>query len=320
MAGLPDGRAMVLRFEKVGILGATGPTGRALATELRRRGVPVRAIARGMKGLTRAFPEADLEKVAGDALDPPALRGAIEGCDCVVDCIGLPGDRMADHPEIARNIAAAVDETGARCVQVSSYWCYMPIVSLPVSEGHPREGGPLWARLRREPENILRNAGAAIVHLPDFFGSHVHVSTLQMPLRDAVDGKPMNWIGGVDVERDYIYVPDAMRIVADLLASETAYGDDWLVPGSGPISARRVAGILTDILGHAVKIRAAGPLVLRLIGLFNRDLRGFMQVVPTYVRPIRYDGAKLEGLLGPTRRTSYEDGLAETVRSIRQGE
>ncbi len=311
---------MTLTFEKVAILGATGPTGRTLAVELARRGVPVRAVSRRIEGLAAAFPESDFERTAGDALDPTSLQAAITSCDCVVDCIGLPGDRMADHPELARNIAAAVAETGARCVQVSSCWCYIPIVSLPVSERHPREGGPLWARLRREAEDILRDAGAAIVHLPDFFGPHVHVSTLQMPLRDAVAGKPMNWIGGAELERDYIYVPDAMRIVADLMTSEAAYGNDWVVPGSGPISARHVAGILTDILGETVKIRAAGPLVLRLVSLFDRDLRGFMQVVPAYVKPIRYDGAKLEGLLGPTRRTSYEDGLAETVRLIRQGE
>ena len=119
---------------------------------------------------------------------------------------------MADHPRIARNIASALVQSEARCLQVSSYWCYMPIVEVPVSESHPRKGGPVWARYRREAEDILRDAGAAIVHLPDFFGPHVHTSSLQLPIQDAVGGKPMNWIGGADVERDYAYVPDAVRI------------------------------------------------------------------------------------------------------------
>lgn len=307
---------MNLTFDKIAILGATGPTGRALAAELRYRGVPVRAVARRMEGLNATYPEAETEKAAADALDPDSLKTAIEGCDCVVDCIGLPADQMTDHPKTARNIAAAVAGTGVRCLQVSSYWCYIPIVALPVSESHPRTGGPPWVRLRREPEDILREAGAAIVHLPDFFGPHVHTSTLQLPLREAVAGKPMNWIGGTEVERDYIYVPDAMRIVADLMTREGAYGEDWVVPGSGPVSAARVAAILSRILGHTVKIRAAGPLVLRLVSLFKRDLRGFMQMVPTYVKPIRYDGAKLGELIGPTPRASYDDALAETVRSI----
>lgn len=305
---------MTLAFEKVAILGATGPTGRALAAELRRRGEAVRVVSRRREVLEAAFPDADVEKLAGDALNPGSLRAAIEGCDCVVDCIGLPADRMEDHPRTARNIAAAITETGARCLQVSSYWCYIPIAALPVSEDHPRAGGPPWARLRREPEDILRDAGAAIVHLPDFFGPHVHTGTLQQALDDAVAGRTMNWIGNAEVERDYIYVPDAMRIVADLMIQEHAYGEDWVVPGSGPISATRVAAILSDILGRPQKIRAAGPLLLRVVSLFNRDLRGFMQLVPTYVRPIAYDGAKLDRLLGPAPRTGYEDALAATVR------
>ena len=311
---------MTLSFEKVALLGATGPTGRALAAELRRRAVPVRAVARRRDGLEAAFPEAETEKAVADALDLDALKVSLDGCDSVVDCIGLPADQMADHPKTAHNIAEAVRENGARCLQVSSYWCYIPIVRLPVADTHPRSGGPPWAQLRREAEDILRDAGAAIVHLPDFFGPHVHTSTLQVPLRDAVAGRPMSWIGGADVERDYIYVPDAMRIAADVMTNEDAYGEDWVVPGSGPISAARVAAILSGILGRTVKVRAAGPFVLRLVSLFNRDLRGFMQLVPTYVRPIRYDGAKLDGLIGPTARTSYEDALAITVRSITEGE
>lgn len=307
---------MTQALDLVAILGATGPTGRALAAELKRRRVPVRVIARHMDRLVAAFPDADCEKTAADALERDALRASIEGCTDVVDCVGLPTDKMTEHPAVARNIVAAVAESGARCLQVSSYWCYIPIGDLPVSERHPRTGGPPWARLRREAEDILRDAGAAIVHLPDFFGPHVHFSTLQVPLRDAIAGKPMNWIGGIDVERDYIFVPDAMRIVADLIGHGGAYGQDWIVPGSGPVSGRRVASILSGILGHEVKIRAVGPLLLRLASLFNRDLRAFLQMVPTYVEPIRYDGAKLEGLIGPTVRSSYEDALAESTRSI----
>ena len=245
-----------------------------------------------------------------------SLAAALRGCDLVIDCIGLPGDRMADHAATARNIARFVGESGARCVQVSSYWSFMPIKELPLSERHPREGGPPWARLRREAEDILRSAGGAIVHLPDFFGPGVHTSTLQLGLIDAVKGKPMSWIGRADVERDYIYVPDAMRVVADLLKREEAYRDDWVVPGSGPISATQIAGILTRQLNRNVRVRAASPLLLRILGFFNKDLRGFMQVVPEYVKPISFEGDKLDRLLGHTARTSYEDALRATVKSI----
>lgn len=308
-----------MTFERIAVVGATGPTGRALAAELLKRKCPVRVIARRADVLEAHFPGPEIEKKPGDALEFASLAPALRGCDLVIDCIGLPGDRMADHPKTARNIARVVKDSGARCMQVSSYWSFLPIRRLPVSERHPREGGPPWVRFRRETEDILRDAGGAIVHLPDFFGPHVHTSTLQLGVIDAVNGKPMNWIGPADVKRDYIYVGDAMRVVAELLAREEAYGDDWVVPGSGPVSASQVAAILAKLLGREVRVRAAPPWLLRILSMFKKDLRGFMQIVPEYVKPISFDGSKLERLIGPMARTTYEDALRATIASMRAG-
>lgn len=308
---------MTATFERIAIVGATGPTGRALAYELLGRKRAVRVVSRRADALNACFPAQEFEKTPGDAMQFASLAAALEGCDLVIDCIGLAGERMAEHPATARNIARVVRGSGARCLQVSSYWSFMPIGRLPLSERHPRQGGPPWARLRREAEDILRDAGAAIVHLPDFFGPHVHTSTLQLALVEAVGGRPMSWIGPAHVERDYLYVPDAMRVVAELLTREAAYGTDWIVPGCGPVSALRVAAILTRLLDREVRVRAAPPWLLRILGLFNKDLRGFMQVVPEYVKPISFDGAKLARLLGPTARTPYEDALRLTIASVR---
>lgn len=310
------GPHMALSFQRIAVLGATGPTGRELVSLLAARGQRVRAVSRRRAALEAAFPDAAVEKQEGDALDARSLRKALDGCDLVIDCIGLPADAMPDHPRVARTLAGALRANGARGAQVSSYWAYVPISALPVSESSPRAGGPPWVRLRREAEDLLREAGAAIIHLPDFFGPHVHTSTLQMPLRDAVAGKAMNWVGGPDVARDYVFVPDAMRLVADLVAREEAYGRDWVVPGTGPITGAEVARLAGEILGRSVKLRAAPPWLLRVLGLFDRNLRGFLQLVPTYAAPIRFDGARLEALLGPRPRTAYPEALRETIASI----
>jgi len=302
---------------RIAIVGATGPTGRALAGELHARGRAVRAISRRAGALQACFPQEAIEKTPGDALERASLSKALDGCDVVVDCIGLPGDRMREHAATARNVARFVTEAGARCLQVSSYWAYMPIRELPISERHPRAGGPPWAQARREAEDILRGAGAAIVHLPDFFGPRVHTSTVQLAIQSALKGGPMDWIGPADVERDCIYVPDAMKVVAQLLTKEAAYGEDWILPGSGPVSARRLAEILSGVLHREIAVRAAPPWLLRLLSVFKRDLRGFMQIVPEYVKPLSFDGSKLERLLGPAPRTPYEEALRETVDAIR---
>src|SRR6516225_8604301 len=83
-----------------------------------------------------------------------------------------------------------------------------PEVRTAMNESHPRRGGPPWVRYRREAEDVLCEAGAAILHLPDFYGPHVHVSTLQNALNEAASGKTVNWLGSADTQREYIYVPE----------------------------------------------------------------------------------------------------------------
>ena len=163
---------------------------------------------------------------------------------------------------------------------------------------------------------MLREAGGAILHLPDFYGPHVHVSTLQNALSEAASGKTINWLGGADTQREYIYVPDAMRIAAAIGARAEAFGGHWCLPGGGSLSGRQAAEIAWRHLGRPVKLRSAGLLTLRVVSLFKKDLRGLLQVAPDYMKPVHYDARKLQGLLGPQRMISYDDGIGQTLAWI----
>jgi nucleoside-diphosphate-sugar epimerase len=306
-----------MTFEQAVILGATGPTGYHLAHALQRRGIAMRLVARDRGHLARVFGDFPAELVDADVTHATEAARAVGGCDLVFDCIGLPASHMAEHSLTARNIAAAVRGTSARCVHVSSYWAYLPAVRTPISEAHPRAGGGEWVRQRRAAEDILQDAGAAVLNLPDFFGPRVHTSTLQQALSEATAGKTMNWIGSVDVPHEYAYVPDAMAIAAALAMHPGAYGERWIVPGSGPITGREVAAIAAEILGRRVAIRAAGPTLLRIVSLFNEPLRGFMQMVPEYQKPITYDASKLAALIGKPPATSYVAAIRRTLDSLR---
>jgi nucleoside-diphosphate-sugar epimerase len=306
-----------LVFRRVAVFGAGGPTGTYLSAELVNRGARVRAIGPHKDRLERSLAGLDADIVPADALDPSATIRAADGCDLVVDCIGLPADRMADHPRTAEHIAAAAAATGARCLQISSFWAYLPVTRLPLDETHPRQGGVDYVRHRRAAEDIFLSAGAAVVNLPDFYGPKVHSSTLQQPLADAVTGKAMSWIGGADTPREYVFVPDAMGTVADLAARPEAYGERWIVPGAGPLTGNEAAALAGRALGREVKLRAAGPWMLRLVSLFVPSLRQFLPMIPDYVEPIAYDGSKLRALLGEQEVTPYPDGIRATVAWLR---
>ncbi len=189
----------------------------------------------------------------------------------------------------------------------------MPIERTPLNESHPRSGGNDAARLRREAEDILLEADAAVANLPDFYGPLVHTSVLQQALREAQQGRTVRWIGSPTTQREYVYLSDAVKKVAELAMYEAAYGARWIVPGSGPISIERVTAIARRHLGREIRVRAAGLLSLRLMSLFVRPLRAFMPMAKTYVRPISYDGAKLRGLIGAAQAVDYDEGIPATL-------
>jgi len=306
---------MAFRPQQTVIVGATGPTGLHLARILVGRGWPVRAVSRSPDHLDEVFGDLDVERAVGDATDPASLRSAVAGCDLVVDCIGLPPERMADHPKTAENLAAAIAETGARCLLVCSYWSYFPHRGPIVNEDHPREGGHDWFRWRREAEDILQGAGAAVAHLPDFFGPDVHVSSVQMALQEALDGKPISALGDADARREIAFIPEVMELVADLSIHEEAYGEHWAVPGNGAASPRDLARIAGEHLGRTVKVRAYAPWMLKLLALVVPALKPVVPLAPHYGRGVRYDTAKLRRLLGDEalELTPVEKAIATTL-------
>jgi len=295
------------------IIGATGPTGIHLASELLARGMRVRVVSRRQEALAKVFAGVEVERLAADALDRDGLFRAVAGADLVFDCIGLPATQMCQHPLAARAITEAASGAGARCVQVSSYWSYLPVGRLPLDESHPRAGGNAYIRARREAEDVMLAAGAAVAQLPDFFGPHVHASTLQRPLEEAAAGSAMSVVGSADSEREYAFVPDAMAMVAELALRDEAFGCAWIVPGSGPLSAARAAAIAGRHLGREVKARTAPVWLLRLLALFSAELRQISPMLPHYARPLRFDSSRLRALLGDLPVTPYEEAIPATL-------
>jgi nucleoside-diphosphate-sugar epimerase len=307
---------MSLELQQIAIVGASGPTGVELARELTGRGVRVRAIARDGARLRARLGPLEVEVREADARRADAIGPATEGAELIVDAVGMPVSAGSEHVAVAHSLAGLASRTGARLLHVSSFWSYFPIQRLPLDESHPRQDGPDIARQRRDAEDILQRAGAAVVHLPDFYGPGVGASTVQRALDEAVAKGTFGWIGATDVERDAIFVPDAMRVVADLAAHEEAYGERWIVPGGGPLTANELADLLSIALGRRIRARRGPMWLLRLAGLFSAELRAFLPLAPHYAAPIRYDGRKLHRLLGETTRTPHETAIRRTLEAL----
>ncbi len=295
------------------ILGATGPTGSHLAAALNRRSIRHRAVSRNRENLEKWFVASGGELVEADAMDADELVRAIDGFRLVYDCMGVPDEEMVRYPVMARNLAIASAKTGAKIVHVSSYASYLPLVYLPLDEEHPREDGPDWVRYRREGEDVLLAAGGAVVNLPDMYGPLVHGAPLQRAIEEAFAGKTIEWVGPTDIEREYVYAADAMEAVVRLSYHLEAFGQRWIVGGSGAISAERLAEIASKRLKRKVRVSSVSPLKLRLKALFDEKARNLVQAEAVYKKPVTFNNDKLRALIGDIPIESYPQGVAKTI-------
>jgi short subunit dehydrogenase-like uncharacterized protein len=100
-------------MRKIGLLGATGYTGRLTATEFALREIPVRLGGRSADRLSKVDAADGAERVVVDTFDPKALDAYLAGLDIVISTVG-PFELLG-RPVVDAAVAAGVhyiDSTG----------------------------------------------------------------------------------------------------------------------------------------------------------------------------------------------------------------
>ena len=316
-------------IRRVAIVGAAGAIGRSLAAELERRGVAYRAIGRDRAKLEAAF-GGKAEIVPADMGDEAQARRALEGADAAVYTVGLPYPQFEMHPVLMRKAVEAAARAGVgRMAVVSSVYSYGAPQTARVAETHPREPRARKGCFRKEQEDIALAADhrgglrTLVLRLPDFYGPHAELSLADQVFQGASSGKAANWLGSADLPHEFVFVPDAGAVLADLIAREASFGQAWNFGGPGAITGREFIAAAYQAAGRPPKFRTAGPLMLRLGGLFDPLLRELVELRYLAETPVILDDLKLERHLGGLRKTPYPDGIrltAEWYRSRASGQ
>ena len=69
-------------------------------------------------------------------------------------------------------------------------------------------------------------------------------------------------------------------------------------------------------IGHRLRVRVAGKMMLRLLGLFNPLMREMVEMHYLLTNPVLMDDGALQELLGPIHKTPYSDGVRECLAAV----
>jgi nucleoside-diphosphate-sugar epimerase len=313
-------------IQKAAIFGAGGAIGRAVAAEFQRRGIAFRAVGRGKAKLEAAFGQmTHAELFDADLTDLRSAGAAARGVDTIIYAVGVPYTTFQLHPAMIRTtIDAAATMQVARLVLVSNVYTYGVPRTSTVAETHPRQPTTRKGTFRKEQEDAVTEAHqkgrlqGMVVRLPDFYGPHADLSLANPIFRAALDGKTANWLGPVNGPHEFLFVPDAGPAIADLAGCAECYGEAWNFAGAGAINTMDFITKVYRAAGRSPKYRSVGRGMLKIMGWFSPLYRELPEMLYLAETPVLLDDSKLRSKFSSLRKTSYDDGIRQTLEWMRK--
>ena len=77
------------------------------------------------------------------------------------------------------------------------------------------------------------------------------------------------------------------------------------------------SGFYAGTLGDIIYGRTRNKTLLRMMGLFNSMMRELVEMSYLHTTPVVLDDSAIQKLLGPVKKTSYDEGIRTTLDAMR---
>jgi UDP-glucose 4-epimerase len=301
------------------VIGGNGFLGSHLVDELVVREHSVAVLDR-FSAVTPQYDAAGVEQVVGDLLNTADVARAVAGRDYVFHFVSTTTPASAENDptlDLRTNVAASVD-LFAQCADAGVQTVYFASTGGAIYGEHatrllseetlPQPVSP-YAIGKLTIEHYLRyferknGLRSVSLRISNPYGPRQRVNTVQgvIPifLRRMSVGLPLTVYGDGSMVRDFLYVTDAARMVAETVGRPTEFPVYNVGSGIG-VSVNELVDILSEVTGITPVLEHA-------------------EVPPTFIDHVVLDTARYRGEFGDATLTSLRKGCARTWHSI-QGE
>ncbi|PXW86966.1 nucleoside-diphosphate-sugar epimerase [Pseudogracilibacillus auburnensis] len=306
-----------MEMKKVIVLGATGGMGYSLVNELVERGMEVTAFARNKDKLHHFFGNnSHITIYQGDVFSTNELMNAVKGNEIIFHAINLPyASWEAKLPIMTQQIIQAAQKNSTKLAIVDNIYSYGKSPGEKVKETTEKRPHTKKGKIRLEMQKLYESSQVPyiIAHFPDFYGPYVESSLLNFTLTKMMENKKAQYVGDPRLSREHIYTPDGAKALVELALNETAYNQIWNIPAYDVITGEEIIHILQSITNNHKKVSTVTKNMVRFIGLFDRQMREFVEMMYLNEQPVVLDGEKYEKNIGILPKTPYDEGIKRTI-------
>jgi len=306
------------------ILGANGIIATELAKELYQKYTKeIRLVSRHPR---RVNPTDIL--VEANLLDASQTENAIKGSDIVYLTVGLPNNwKIANQqwPVIMRNVIDGCLKQNAKLVFFDNTYMYGK------QEGVLTEESPFLStgrkgKVRGEITTMLNTAmmntdiSALICRAPEFYGPrNTHSITNSLIFENIRKSKKVKVLLSDATLRTLIYAPDAGNAMALLGNTPDAYHQTWHLPCDyNRLTTKEFIQFTEEIQGEKLDYIVLKNWMIRLISLFNPDMKETIELLYRYKTDNIFDSSKFMRRFPDYKITTYLEGITEIIEEIKQ--
>jgi nucleoside-diphosphate-sugar epimerase len=308
--------------KKALVLGASGGMGYSIVKELSSRGIAVTAFARTKSKLEHLFHgDPNVTIFSGDIFELQDLLSAASGADVIFQSANLPYVEWEEKlPQFMMNILNVANKQSAKLAIVDNIYAYGRSSGKKVSETTPKNPHTKKGNIRLQLEKLVKESGipALIAHFPDFYGPNAENTLIHFTLQNVIKNKRSIYVGNQKVAREFIYTPDGAKAIVNLALNDEAYGQNWNIPGYDVITGEELVQEIRNITQYDKKVSTISKSMIKFLGLFNANMREVVEMFYLNEEPVVLSGEKYEQQIGEILRTSYQEGLRQTIEYMRE--
>lgn len=304
------------------ILGSSGIIGKGIAKELYQNYTKeIRLVARNPKQVN---PTDQLFKA--DLLNRDQVMEAVKGSEVVYLTVGIQYNIKVwreQWPVIMRNVLDACIENKSRLVFFDNVYTYGKVEGW-MTEETPYNPCSKKGLNRLKVINMMMDEvkkgtlQALIARAADFYGPDSPLSMINiMIFQNLMKGKKAQLMGNPNVKHSLTYTPDAGKATAILGNTPSAFNQVWHMPtDKNALTPKEIVELTAKTVGAKPSYTAFSKWMIRIVGLFMPVLKESVEMFYQFDSSYLFDSSKIEKELG-IKPTSYESGIKETVKSLR---
>jgi nucleoside-diphosphate-sugar epimerase len=299
------------------VLGASGGMGFAIVEELDERNIEVVAFARNKNRLEQLFDgNENVSIFAGDVFEKEELYEAAKGVDIIFHAINIPYHEWSEkQPTIMRNVVITAEKVGAKLAIVDNIYAYGDPGITKITESTDKKPHTKKGKIRLELEKIAKQAKTPVLiaHFPDFYGPNALNTYFHYTFKSMVDNKKAMFVGNQKLPREFIYTRDGAKAMVELAMHNTAYGQNWNIPGADLITGEEAIDIAKEYLNYSQKVSTATKTMIKFVGIFDKQMRELVEMLYLTEKTVALSGEKYEEEIGELPRTPYKEGIKNTL-------